>query len=58
MALQSLGGFGAAALGTIAAGWVLDLSGGGHTIFSWGITFASMGVASVTGVILVARIAD
>jgi hypothetical protein len=53
-----LGGFGAAALGTIAAGWVLDLSGGGHTIFSWGITFASMGVASVTGVILVARIAD
>ncbi|MCF8089371.1 MAG: MFS transporter [Desulfotignum sp.] len=58
MALQSLGGFGAAALGTIAAGWVLDFSGGGLTIFSWGVTFASMGVASVTGVILVARIAD
>ncbi|MDT8380322.1 MAG: MFS transporter [Desulfotignum sp.] len=58
MALQSLGGFGAAALGTITAGWVLDLSGGGHTVFSWGITFASMGVASVTGVILVTRIAD
>lgn len=58
MALQSLGGFGAAALGTIAAGWVLDLSGGGHTVFSWGITFASMGVASIIGVILVTRIAD
>ena len=58
MALQSLGGFGAAALGTIAAGWVLDLSGGGHTVFSWGITFASMGVASFIGVILVTRIAD
>ncbi len=58
MALQSLGGFGAAALGTIAAGWVLDLSGGGHSVFSWGLTFASMGVASVTGVILVTRIAD
>ncbi|MFN2356684.1 MAG: nitrate/nitrite transporter [Desulfotignum sp.] len=58
MALQSLGGFGAAALGTIVAGWVLDLSGGGQTVFSWGITFASMGVASAVGVILVARIAD
>ncbi len=57
MALQSLGGFGAAALGTIAAGWVLDLSGGGHSVFSWGVTFVSMGVASVTGVIMVARIA-
>jgi MFS family permease len=58
MALQSLGGFGAAAVGTIAAGWVLDLSGGGHTVFSWGITFASMGLAAALGVILVARIAD
>jgi predicted MFS family arabinose efflux permease len=58
MALQSLGGFGAAALGTIAAGWVLDLSGGGITIFSWGLTFASMGLAAVLGVVLVARIAD
>jgi predicted MFS family arabinose efflux permease len=58
MALQSLGGFGAAALGTIAAGWVLDLSGGGHTIFSWGVTFGSMGLAAALGVILVARIAD
>jgi MFS family permease len=57
MALQSLGGFGAAALGTIAAGWVLDLSGGGHTVFSWGLTFASMGAASILGVILVAKIA-
>jgi MFS family permease len=58
MALQSLGGFGAAALGTIAAGWVLDLSGGGNTIFSWGITFASMGLAAILGVVLVARTAD
>jgi MFS family permease len=58
MALQSLGGFGAAAIGTIAAGWVLDLSGGGDTVFSWGITFASMGLAALLGVILVARTAD
>jgi MFS family permease len=58
MALQSLGGFGAAALGTIGAGWVLDLSGGGHTVFSWGITFASMGLAGLLGVILVACTAD
>jgi MFS family permease len=58
MALQSLGGFGAAALGTIAAGWVLDLSGGGHSVFSWGVTFASMGLAAVLGVVLVTRIAD
>jgi hypothetical protein len=58
MALQSLGGFGAAALGTIAAGWVLDLSGGGHSVFSWGFTFGSMGLAAALGVILVARIAD
>jgi hypothetical protein len=58
MALQSLGGFGAAALGTIAAGWVLDLSGGGHTVFSWGITFASMGLAAALGVVLVAWTAE
>lgn len=58
MALQSLGGFGAAALGTIAAGWVLDFSGGGYTVFSWGITFASMGLAAALGIILMARTAD
>jgi MFS family permease len=55
MALQSLGGFAAAALGSVVAGWVLDFSGGGTTSLSWGLTFCSMGIVAALGPILLHR---
>jgi MFS family permease len=55
MALQSLGGFAAASLGSVAAGMVLDMTGGGHTSWSWGLTFCSMGIAAALGPVLLNR---
>ncbi|NQT68641.1 MAG: MFS transporter [Desulfobacteraceae bacterium] len=55
MALQSLGGFAAASLGSVAAGMVLDLTGGGSTSLSWGLTFGSMGIAAALGPVLLHR---
>ena len=55
MALQSLGGFAAASLGSVAAGMVLDLTGGGSTSLSWGLTFGSMGIAAALGPVLLQR---
>jgi len=52
MALQSLGGFAAASLGSVAAGMILDLTGGGATSLSWGLTFGSMGIAAALGPVL------
>ena len=56
MAFQSLGGFAAASLGSVAAGFVLDVTGAGSTVWSWGLTFGSMGVAAALGVLLLHRI--
>ncbi len=55
MALQSLGGFAAASLGSVVAGMVLDLTGGGLTSLSWGLTFGSMGIAAALGPVLLHR---
>ena len=55
MALQSLGGFLAASMGSIAAGMVLDITGGGQTAISWGMTFAAMGSIAVLGAVMVAK---
>ena len=55
MALQSLGGFAAASLGSVAAGMVLDLTGGGSTSLSWGLTFGAMGIAAALGPVLLQR---
>jgi predicted MFS family arabinose efflux permease len=52
MALQSLGGFAAASLGSVVAGMILDLTGGGSTSLSWGLTFGSMGIAAALGPVL------
>jgi predicted MFS family arabinose efflux permease len=52
MALQSLGGFAAASLGSVVAGMILDLTGGGASSLSWGLTFGSMGIAAALGPIL------
>jgi MFS family permease len=49
MALQSLGGFAAASLGSVVAGLVLDLSGGGTSTLSWGLTFATLALAAAVG---------
>jgi predicted MFS family arabinose efflux permease len=55
MALQSLGGFAAASLGSVVAGMILDFTGGGLTSFSWGLTFGSMGIAAALGPVLLHR---
>ncbi len=52
MALQSLGGFAAASLGSVVAGMVLDMTGGGATSLSWGLTFGSIGIAAALGPVL------
>jgi len=45
----------AASTGSIAAGMVLDITGGGLTSMSWGITFASMGIIAAIGAIMLAK---
>ena len=55
MALQSLGGFAAASLGSVATGLVLDISGAGSTVLSWVLTFGSMGIAAALGAVLLHR---
>jgi len=52
MALQSLAGFTAAAVAPVAAGIVLDMTGGGTNVISWGITFGLMGASALLGVVL------
>jgi len=58
MALQSLAGFAAASAGSVAAGVVLDISGGGKTVLSWVFTFVSMGVVGAVGPFCLSRIRD
>lgn len=55
MALQSLGGFAAASLGSVVTGLLLDITGGGATTMSWGLTFASLGVAAALGQLMLTR---
>lgn len=55
MALQSLGGFAAASLGSVVAGMILDLTGGGSASLSWGLTFGSMGIFAALGPVLLHR---
>jgi MFS family permease len=55
MALQSFGGFAAASLGAVFTGFLLDLTGKGDTILSWGLTFGSLGFAAVLGPIILYR---
>ncbi len=55
MALQSLGGFAAASSGSVAAGFMLDITGGGSTSSSWVLTFGTMGIAAAMGSLLLYR---
>ncbi|MEA2061624.1 MAG: MFS transporter [Thermodesulfobacteriota bacterium] len=52
MALQSLAGFAAASISPIAVGFVLDITGGGKSRFSWGMTFGTMGITAFLGLFL------
>jgi MFS family permease len=56
MALQSLSGFAAASIGSVAVGLMLDITGGGSTVLSWVLTFGSMGIAAALGSVLLHRI--
>lgn len=55
MALQSLGGFAAASIGSLVAGVFLDMTGGGTSAISWGLTFGSLGLVGALGPILLYR---
>jgi MFS family permease len=52
MALQSLAGFMAASLSPIAVGFILDITGGGKSTISWGLTFGAMSITSFLGLFL------
>ena len=49
LAVHASVGFLGGAVGPVTVGIVLDLSGGGAAIFSWGLGFASMGLAAALG---------
>jgi len=49
IAVHALVGFGAAAVGPIVLGAVLDASGGGATPSSWGAAFASLAAVGILG---------
>lgn len=55
MALQSLAGFAAASLSPIAVGFVLDITGGGNSTLSWGLTFGAMSITAFLGIFLLFR---
>ena len=54
MAIQSLLGFASASVGPLVVGMVLDATGGGRSVNSWGAAFAAMGVVVVLGPIILA----
>ena len=54
-ALHSLLGFGAAFLGPLAYGLVLDAAGGAGTVFSWWLAFAVTGVVALAGPLALRR---
>jgi MFS family permease len=49
LGLHTLIGFGGGAIGPLVVGVVLDVSGGGDSINSWGYAFASMGIVALLG---------
>jgi cyanate permease len=55
MALQSLAGFTAAAISPIAVGFILDITGGGKSTISWGLTFGAMSITAFLGLFLLFR---
>ena len=58
LGVHALIGFGGGALGPLAVGMVLDISGGGTTLVSWGLGFASMGLVAFLGPIALWKLKD
>ena len=58
LGVHALIGFGGGALGPLAVGMVLDVSGGGTTLVSWGLGFASMGLVAFLGPIALWKLKD
>ncbi|UCH73927.1 MAG: MFS transporter [Rhodospirillales bacterium] len=56
MALHSCLGFGGGAVGPLLLGVVLDLSGGGETVSSWGAGFAAIAVLTLAGPLALLRL--
>lgn len=54
MAAQSVLGFAGASAGPIVFGIVLDVTGGGQSILSWGMSFISMGIVVAMGPLFLA----
>jgi predicted MFS family arabinose efflux permease len=57
MAVQSLVGFSTAFAGPLVVGMVLDATGSGQTVGSWGTAFISMGVVVAMGPVFLALLA-
>jgi MFS family permease len=57
MAVQSLVGFASASLGPLVAGLVLDSTGGGNTVSSWGTAFIAMGAGVAMGPVILVLLA-
>jgi cyanate permease len=54
MAIQSLLGFAIASVAPLVIGVVLDATGSGQSINSWGAAFISMGIVVAVGPIILA----
>jgi MFS family permease len=57
MAVYSFMGFGAGCIAPAAFGVVLDLTGGRHSTFAWGMAFASLGAIGLLALIPARRLA-
>jgi len=57
MAVYSFMGFGAGFIAPAAFGVVLDLAGGRHSTFAWGLAFASLGAVGLLAIIPARRLA-
>ena len=56
LGVHALIGFAGGALGPLAVGLVLDISGSGTSLFYWGLAFASMGLVAFLGPIALWRL--
>ncbi len=54
LAVHSISGFTGGFFGPLVFGMVLDHAGGGHTVESWGVAFASLGAAVAMGPLFLA----